>query len=545
MTACAAVAAAGIAGLFAPAAARAGETRFSEQAVLAWPAPGKHIRFGRYEAESGGFSAKDRLVATYYFYWYDDESGRHFRNPDGSDGQTDHPADAKGYSYRLASWHRKQLADMAAAGIDVVLPVFWGCPGNTMAGNAGEHWSYAGLPPLVQASEELRAAGGNPPRVGMFYDTSTLQHNAAGHRVDLSTPDGRAWFYVTIRDFFSLIPSKLWATVDGKPIVFLYSAGFAAGGTADTQLVGYVRSHFAEDFGGARPYLVAERSWKIGADSTYAWGGAEGLQVLGVAALGPGYDDHVVPGRTGPRTDREGGAFYQRNWERLLAMDPGRRPGIVAVETWNEWHEGTDIAESREYGRRYIDLTRSYAAAWKAGERRKLGGPYADAREVSITFGPDGKSAGLQLKAGGDGQAGVTRAGGADCLQTLPNSAGSHKYIYFDVDESFYFDSGIAVEAVVEYLDEGTGWFGLQYDSADPSAPLAGAYKDAATVKRTGSGAWKTATFVLADARLVNRENLSSDLRLSTPTDLKVRRVAVSKRPSAVEGTPGGARTTP
>ena len=30
---------------------------------------------------------------------------------------------------------------------------------------------------------------------------------------------------------------------------------------------------------------------------------------------------------------------------------------MVHVETWNEWHEGTDIADSREYGRRYIVLT--------------------------------------------------------------------------------------------------------------------------------------------------------------------------------------------
>lgn len=32
------------------------------------------------------------------------------------------------------------------------------------------------------------------------------------------------------------------------------------------------------------------------------------------------------------------------------------------VETWNEWHEGTDVAVPKEYGRRYIELTLKYLA---------------------------------------------------------------------------------------------------------------------------------------------------------------------------------------
>jgi hypothetical protein len=33
---------------------------------------------------------------------------------------------------------------------------------------------------------------------------------------------------------------------------------------------------------------------------------------------------------------------------------------IVMIEAWNEFHEGMDNAESREYGRQYIELTRKY-----------------------------------------------------------------------------------------------------------------------------------------------------------------------------------------
>ena len=39
----------------------------------------------------------------------------------------------------------------------------------------------------------------------------------------------------------------------------------------------------------------------------------------------------------------------------------------MAVETWNEFSEGSDIAETVEFGRMYINLTRAYADAFHAG----------------------------------------------------------------------------------------------------------------------------------------------------------------------------------
>src|SRR5205807_8491023 len=94
---------------------------------------------------------------------------------DGSDGLTDHPPTLKGFCYRSVPWHKKQLADMAEAGIDFALMVFWGAPSEQNE-KASLHWSYAGLKPLVQARDELVREGKKPPRIGLFYDTSTLQY---------------------------------------------------------------------------------------------------------------------------------------------------------------------------------------------------------------------------------------------------------------------------------------------------------------------------------------------------------------------------------
>jgi hypothetical protein len=114
------------------------------------------------DAPCAPFRAGQPLIATSYFYWYDIETGAHILNADGSDALTDHPPTLKGFSYKSVDWHARQLEDMIAAGIDVVLPVYWGTP-------LDDHgFSDAGLPKLVEARQRLLAAGKRPPAIGMF-----------------------------------------------------------------------------------------------------------------------------------------------------------------------------------------------------------------------------------------------------------------------------------------------------------------------------------------------------------------------------------------
>ncbi|HYG36636.1 MAG TPA: DUF5010 domain-containing protein, partial [Clostridia bacterium] len=341
---------------------------------------GPYVNPGAEEmSQARRFGTNDPVVLTSYFYWYDVYSTAHILNSDGTDALTDHPPTMTGFSYKSSAWHQKQLEDMSAAGIDVLLPVYWGEPSQRIPGKSisEQPWSFSGLPPLVKARQALLNAGEKPPAIGLFYDTSTLEYNTAGHRVDLTTDEGRQWFYETIRDFFSLIPARHWATIEGRPIIFLYSASFAA--AHDQTCIDYVRQQFARDFSGRVPYIVREISWSVQADNTYAWGGAISLRNPGVAALGPGYDHSAVPGRTPLIVPREGGAFFERNWIGFLRA-PSR---LVHVETWNEYHEGTDIAASKEYGRQYIELNRKYADMFKAGIKPpRPRGPYSDFKSV-------------------------------------------------------------------------------------------------------------------------------------------------------------------
>lgn len=486
--------------------------------------PGAHYPLTRHVHENlPSFQAGQPVVGTTYFYWYDVYSGAHIRNPDGTDALTTHPPASamSDLSYKSVEWHYSQLRDVAEAGIDFILPVFWGTPGEYAT------WSFEGLPPLVAAHDRMIAEAKTnpsrpePPRIGMFYDTSTLQsHGAtddgivADESIDLTTSAGRHWFYATIRDFFSMLPPDKWARVDGKPIVFLYSANYAK--SVDEKIFADVQKRFSKDFG-CGLFIVRERSWPDGSDASYAWGGALALTIGdGVAGLGPGYDHSAVPGRAPLVVSRSGGKFYAQQWERLLRMRPGRRPWMVHVETWNEWHEGTDIARSQEYGDLYLRATAQYAQMFRAGVRLDAQGAFTQtdrirwsARRVEgvelVPSGGDGCWQGVSL----DGSPAVV---GAPCSEDA-----SAAYLYFRVDDSYLYDEqDRSVELTVIFRDDaGCERFLIEYDSGDAGSSVAqGAFRPSSPVVVGSTGTWRTIRWVLPDVRFISRTN-HADFRLA------------------------------
>ena len=457
------------------------------------------------------FTSGQPIVGTTYFYWYDIDTKAHIIDGDGSDALTTHPADMNDISFKRESWHRTQLADMIDAGVDFLMPVFWGVPAKY------DGWSFVGLPPLVEAHTRLQKDGFEPPAIGLFYDTSILKWNSfsrdgSRYHVDLSTDFGKEWFYTAIRDFFSLIPPDKWARIDGKPIIFLYSSTFAKGQSEDQ--LDYARRRFKEDFG-VQPFIVKSSGWKGRADAIYSWGGAVSgpLMYRQTVALGPGYDHSAVPGRSRLVVERHDGKTYIDRWLKVLRLNPENRPSIVHVETWNEWHEGTDVAESREYGRSYIVLTRLFADMWRAKTNLRIGSPYEDSDKV--TWQP-GRSKGLSIRqSGGDG---VWKAGKFAGVEAAVSDSNPHseqnRYLYFNVDDAFAYEL-YREEAVVSvtYRDAGCSSFRLEYDSTE-SGPLEGSFSPAGSVSIGASGKWKTAEFTLPQCRFMNRCN-GTDFRLA------------------------------
>ncbi|RJP21774.1 MAG: hypothetical protein C4527_22945 [Candidatus Omnitrophota bacterium] len=491
------------------------------------------------------FHSPQKIVGTHYFYWYDYPAHHFFDNAEYTDdGLQDHFPAAEAVSFNSIDWHEKQLDDCTAAGIDFILPVYWGVVDHYFA--QGIVFSIRGLGPLQTAMERRKREGKPSPKIGLFYDTSTLLPGVRGvagrtERYDLREAEGKDIFYRTIRDFFYQVNPRHWAAIDGRPLIVFYSSGFAAFHNQST--IDYVYARFQRDFNGIRPYIIKDNSWGFSVDGITQWGAAlSGPCVFDrVAQLGPGYNDSAVPGRSTPIRDRENGNFYRKSWIDVLNSNAR----IALIETWNEMHEGTDICDSLEYGRQYIEMTRAYADRFKRNEKSdeeitlqypdlrprppsEEGDEYRDQRVVRVSLGRGGKEEGIRLVRGQqDGPVEEAEIDGVSCVKTP--SAGN-TYLYFSVADPFYYDDRETLTFAYTFWDEGFERHVLQYDSHDHSATLDGAYKDTALVQCANSKRWITNTIRLQDARFVNRENGGADFRFAAAGGwLAVKEIVISK----------------
>jgi hypothetical protein len=339
---------------------------------LEWARPGPYIAPAWTDFALSSFGKNQKVATTYYFYWHDlTDPARRGRF---ASGQFHSPPDPDHYSFLLPETPEREFRDMVAAGLDFVLPVYWGEPGHpgrTTAQTSPHYWSTEGIPPMVEALDRL-AADGISFKMGMFYDTTILAN------ADLTTPSGKEYFYVNVRDFYSRIPPKYWAAIDGRPIVWLYDTLWVP--AFDQSSIDYLSDRFAQDFGGLRLFVVGESQWRqarvappqplLRLDGLYGWGaGPSGFNndpTFTVAEVGPGFTNTAYctggPERNCFNVDREGGAYYERQLRQAIAT-PRK---ILAVETWNEFSEGTDVQDTAQTGRTYIDLTRTYVDRWKA-----------------------------------------------------------------------------------------------------------------------------------------------------------------------------------
>ena len=96
-----------------------------------------------------------------------------------------------------------------------------------------------------------------------------------------------------------------------------------------------------------------------------------GMQV--VPYVSPGYDDRKMRGGSRPAISRALGAQYLFAWKQMLwflkcqsSGVGGRRP-ILMLNSFNEWHEGTQVEPSREFGSSYLHWTRLLKGSYEEG----------------------------------------------------------------------------------------------------------------------------------------------------------------------------------
>lgn len=165
-----------------------------------------------------------------------------------------------------------------------------------------------------------------------------------------------------------------WLKVNNKPVVFIYGRAIHELTLDDWKLV-LAQVHqqhpggalfvpdstnpaVVEVFDGVSQYAMTgfpqingqnpktfEPWLRIAYPRFVAMAGANKISTLTVT---PGFNNHK-----GPTLDRLDGETYRIFWRAAIEA----RPDYVLIVTWNEWHEGTEIEPSLQYGTRFIDET--------------------------------------------------------------------------------------------------------------------------------------------------------------------------------------------
>jgi len=177
--------------------------------------------------------------------------------------------------------------------------------------------------------------------------------------------------------------------VHDKPVVFIYGRAFNQLGLVDwAEVLNTVNSTYrrgflaiadkfsyaaARLFDGLHTYntagLLRDRSveqvrrW---AKRTYpGWVElADAAGKISTITVIPGYDDTKVRS-PGLAIDRFGSKLYRVQWQAAIEADPH----WILVTSFNEWHEGSEIEPSLQFGRTYLELTGRFARQFKAKPR--------------------------------------------------------------------------------------------------------------------------------------------------------------------------------
>lgn len=158
-----------------------------------------------------------------------------------------------------------------------------------------------------------------------------------------------------------------------------------------------------------------------------------------------------------------------------------------------------------------------------------------------VFFDFDHTSNGLSMCSGGDVDTEVVNVGDAQEQawrtgngRVLPSPDGNTEqdwYMQFQVDDDFIYEGSPTsqVRIEIEYLDEGTDKFNIQYDAVSGGPSGDGQFKESDDVTKTGTGEFKTAVFTLSDAYFANRDN-DADFRISDYSDgaETIRRVTIT-----------------
>jgi glycoprotein endo-alpha-1,2-mannosidase len=318
-------------------------------------------------------AAEPRRVMAFYYPWYGITNrpggagkNAHWGKIDAAAGDiaasTHYPA-LGAYDSQDPNTIEKHCAWAQAAGIDTLIVSWWG---------HGEYTDRA-MDGILTACERhgLTAC--------IYYETVPRPQS----------PQTAAQDVIKLLEKYG--GRKAYLKAGGAPVVFIYSRAVGELGLLGwRQTLQLVRSGFARgvtaigdqfSYGAARVFdgvhtyntagpIQSEAPGDLAQwlKATYAsWVElADRAGRISTLTVIPGYDDTKIR-KPGLAVDRRGGELYRAQWEHAIEADPD----WVLVTSFNEWHEGSEIEPSRQFGQVYLDLTAQYARRFKTSPRAR------------------------------------------------------------------------------------------------------------------------------------------------------------------------------
>ena len=315
-------------------------------------------------------SSIERRVMAFYYPWYGTAEGPggagktvHWGRIDANNkdiqASTDYPQLGAYDSHdpKVIDQHCQWAKD---AGIDTLIVSWWG----------HNHYTDRAMDAILEGCEHRGLSA------CIYYETVPKPQ----------TPQSAAEDIIKVLNRYGGHPAAL--KLNGKPVVFVYgralqelglmgwlsalkqvNAEYKGGVTAIGDQFGYGA---ARVFDGLHTYNTAghlqgrdpaeARQW---AAETYAsWVQlSDGAGKISAITVIPGYDDTKIR-KPGLAVKRYDGQLYRAQWEEAIKADPH----WVLITSFNEWHEGSEVEPSLQYGRRYLDLTAEYAKSFKGNK---------------------------------------------------------------------------------------------------------------------------------------------------------------------------------
>ena len=305
-----------------------------------------------------------RQVLAFYYGWYGTPATtglwRHWQGVNPTTGHIDNSTDSSkygAYDSHDSEIVDRQAAAARAAGITGFIASWWG----------RDSFEDRGVPLLLAAAAKHKLS------VSAYYEKIPGDDAASRIKAAVDDIDYLLTHYGT---------DKAWLRAGGKPVLFVYGRALHELSPADWQkVIAQVRRDnpggvaliadsldrgFVATFDGASTYNITGQTQHKSPPEISTWARAAYPKMAAAAGPGkistvtiiPGYDDRNI-GRPPPRpvTDRWGGETYRALWQEAITA----APDYILITSWNEWHEGSELEASVEYGSRILDDTAAFS----------------------------------------------------------------------------------------------------------------------------------------------------------------------------------------